>query len=483
MTPAPADPGPAGSRGSAPAVTPPLSPPLTPGAARLTFLICAASTYVVTLDLSIVNVAFPEIQKAFTGSTRAELSWVVTAYNIFYAGLLVVAGKTADRVGRRRMFLAGTAVFGVGSVLAGAAPTLQLLVAGRVVQGVGGAIAAPAALGLLLAAFPPQRRTAVMAGFGSVGALGVASGPSIGAALITLTDWRAAFLVNVPVCLAVFVAGRRVLGETPRQTSRHQPDYAGAAMITLALGSLALGLSQSERWGLVDPRTIVSVGLAVVLAPLFIVRQRRHPEPVLDLGLFRSRSFSVANCSTVLFSAGFAAYGLNNVLFLRTVWGMSVLKAGLVTAVGPLTVAVLAPFTGRLAARHGFRPPLLVGPLVLAAAVLSYRFALHADRNLVLWVLMGVIGGAGVACIIPVNSAAAVSELPPPRFGIGGAVTNTARQIGSVIGVAGLVALLGEPGSPAAALASYRRGWAFIAVVVLLSGMISTAQPSRAGAA
>lgn len=456
--------------------------PASPASARLTFLICAASAYIVTLDLSIVNVAFPEIQKAFTGSTRAQLSWVVTAYNIFYAGLLVVAGKTADRIGRRRMFLLGTAVFGLGSVLAGAAPTLHLLIVGRVVQGIGGAIAAPASLGLLLAAFPPQRRTAVMAGFGSVSALGVASGPSLGAALITLTDWRAAFLVNVPVCLAVYLAGRRVLGETPRQAGEHTPDYAGAAMITVALGSLALGLSQSERWGLGDPRTVVAVGLAVVLAPLFVVRQRRHPEPVLDLALFRSRSFSVANCSTVLFSAGFAAYGLNNVLFLRTVWGMSVLQAGLVTAVGPLTVAVLATFTGRLATRHGFRPPLLVGPVVLATAVLTYRFALDADRNLVLWLLMGVIGGIGVACIIPVNSAAAVSELPPSRFGIGGAVTNTARQIGSVIGVAGLVALLGEPDSPVAALASHRRGWVFIAAVALLSGVVSLLQPSRSAA-
>lgn len=459
---------------------PPVSASATTRAARLTFLICAASTYIVTLDLSIVNVAFPEIQKAFTGSTRAELSWVVTAYNIFYAGLLVVAGKVADRVGRRRMFLLGTFVFGIGSVLAGAAPTLNLLIAGRVVQGVGGAIAAPASLGLLLAAFPPQRRTQVMAGFGSIGALGVASGPSLGAALITATDWRAAFLINVPVCITVYVLGRRILVETPRQTSEHTPDYLGATMITLGLGALALGLSQSERWGLGDAKTIAAVGFALVIAPVFVRRQRRHPEPVLDMALFRSRSFSVANCSTVLFSAGFAAYGLNNVLFLRSVWGMSVLKAGLITAAGPLTVAITAPFTGRLAARVGFRPPLLVGPLILAGAVLTYRFALDGTSNLVLWLLMGVIGGIGVACIIPVNSAAAVSELPPLRFGVGGAVTNTARQIGSVIGVAGLVALLGEPTTREAVIASHRRGWVFIAVVALLSGLISTLQPSRA---
>ncbi len=456
--------------------------PAAPAVARaawLTFAVCAASTYVVTLDLSIVNVAFPEIQKAFPGSTRAELSWVVTAYNIFYAGLLVVAGKTADRVGRKRMFLVGTGMFAVGSILAGASPTLSTLIAGRVVQGIGGAVAAPASLGLLLAAFPPQRRTQVMALFGSVGALGVASGPSLGAALITVTNWRAAFWINLPVCLVVAALGRRILVENAGQTSEHRPDYAGAALVTIALGSLALGVSQSERWGFDDTRTIVAIGLAVVLTPLFIARQRRHPEPVLDLELFRARSFSVANSATILFSAGFAAYGLNNVLFLRQVWGMSVLGAGLATAVGPLTVALAAPFTGRLAVRYGFRPPLLVGPVVLATAVLTYRYALTADRNLVLWIVMGCIGGLGVACVIPVNSAAAVSELPPPRFGIGGAVTNTARQIGSVIGIAALVALLGEPTSRESVVAAHERGWMFIAAVFLISGVISTRQPSK----
>ncbi len=452
----------------------------TSRAAWLTFAICAASTYIVTLDLSIVNVAFPEIQKAFPGSTRAQLSWVVTAYNIFYAGLLVVSGKTADRIGRRRMFMIGTVVFGIGSALAAASPTLGTLIAARVLRGIGGAISAPASLGLLLAAFPPEKRTQVMAGSGAIGALGVASGPSIGALLISITNWRAAFWINIPVCLAVLIIGRTILSETPRQRSEHQPDYIGAAMITVSLGSLALGLSQSERWGWSDPKTLGALGLALALLPIFVWRQAHHREPVLDLSLFRSRSFSVANVAVLLFSAGFAAFGLNNVLFLRQVWGMSVLGAGLATAVGPLTVAVTAPFVGKLATKIGFRPPLLIGPCVLAVSVLTYRFAMTPERNLGLWIPMGILGGLGVALIIPVNSAAAVSELPPKRFGVGGAVTNTFRQMGSVVGVAALVSLLGEPTNRNAILASHRRGWVFIVVAMLASGVVSIWQPTRA---
>ena len=448
----------------------------------ITFAICAALSYVVTLDLSIVNVAFPEIQKAFTGSTRAQLSWVVTAYNVFYAGLLIVSGKSADRFGRRRLFSIGASIFAVGSLVAALSPSLGVLIVGRVIQGIGGAVASPASLGLLLSAFPPERRTQTMAMFGAVGALGVASGPSIGAVLISLTDWRAAFWVNVPICLLVLFATRRHLSETPRQTTTSSPDYAGAAMITVGLGALALGLSQSERWGWSNGKTLLALGGAVVLGTTFVARQRRHPEPVLDLTLFTSRSFTVANIATVLFSAGFGAFGLNNVLFLRQVWGMSVLRAGLLTALGPLTVAMAASFAGKWATRRGFRPPLLVGALLLASAVLVYRTTMHYEHRIGLWLVNSVLGGLGVACIIPVNSAAAVSELPPARFAVGGAVTNTARQIGTVIGVAGLVALLGEPDQTnrAALLASHQRGWVSIATTVLASGAVSLRQPTHA---
>ena len=314
----------------------------------VTFAVCAGAAYVTTLDLSIVNVAFPEILREFDGASRADLSWIVTVYNIFFASLLVVAGKLADQIGRKRVFLAGVTVFGAGSAVCTLAPSLGVLIVGRAIQGAGGAFMTPASLGLLLAAFPLERRTQTVAMWGGIGALGVASGPSLGALLISATDWRAAFWINLPVCVALFVVGTAVLVETPRVPAR-RPDLLGASMVTGALACLALGLSQSDSWGWTDVRTLGSLALGAVLAAGFVARQRVHPEPVLDLALFESRSFSIANLAGAAFFAGFAALGLNNVLFLRGVWGYSVLHAGLLSAIAPLTVAVLAPLSGKLA--------------------------------------------------------------------------------------------------------------------------------------
>ncbi len=191
----------------------------------VTFTVCSLALFLTTLDLSIVNVAFPDILAEFDIS-RADASWIVTTYNIFYGSLLVVAGKLADQVGRRRIFLLGLSVFALGSLIAAVAPGLGVLVAGRAVQGTGAALLTPASLGLLLAAFPLERRTQVVAMWGGIGALGIASGPSLGAFAIYLTDWRAAFWINLPICLAMFIAGRRVLVETPESTANTAPTTA-----------------------------------------------------------------------------------------------------------------------------------------------------------------------------------------------------------------------------------------------------------------
>jgi EmrB/QacA subfamily drug resistance transporter len=442
------------------------------------FAVCAIAAYITTLDLSIVNVAFPEIVRTFDAS-NADVSWVVTIYNICFGSLLVVAGKTADQLGRKRLFTIGLAVFLTGSALCAVAPSLGALIAGRAVQGVGGALLTPASLGLLLAAFPPERRTQVVAMWGGVGALGVASGPSLGALLITATDWRAAFWVNLPICAALLVAGRRVLVETPRVTSVHRPDYAGALLVTVALGALALGISQSDVWGWTDSRTITSLVVAVVAVPVFVARQRRHPEPVLDLALFDHREFRIANAAGLVFYAGFAALGLNAVLFLRGVWGYTVLHAGLLSALAPLTVAILAPFSGKLAARHGFRPLVIVGPLLVAVAMTINSILLDAEPSPWLFVAMGELSAIGIASFIPVNSAAAVSTLPPPRLSIGGAINNTARQIGSVVGIAVLVAVLGTATSLDALVDAHHRGFRLVTILMLAAAAISSATPRK----
>lgn len=443
----------------------------------MTFTVCALALYLTTLDLSIVNVAFPDILAEFEIS-RTDASWIVTIYNIFYGSLLVVTGKAADQLGRRRMFMGGLVIFGAGSALAAVAPGIGLLVVGRAIQGIGGAMLTPASLGLLLAAFPPEKRTQTVAMWGGIGALGIASGPSIGAFAISLTDWRAAFWINLPIIAGMLIAGRRVLRETPRVESEHRPDYAGATLVTVALACFALGISRSELWGWLDARTLISIAVGLIAIPMFIRRQERHPEPVLDLTLFESRSFSVANASALVFMGGFAAYSLNNVLFLRQAWGYSVLTAGLLTALPPVTVAMLAPFTGRAAARIGFRPFVIVGPLIVTVATFMFVVFLDTDRAPVTFVLIGEVVAVGIACFIPVNSAASVAELSPHRLSIGGAVNNTFRQVGAVIGVALLVSLLGSPETPEELVSAHERGWIMIAVMSLLAAIVGLAQPA-----
>ena len=443
----------------------------------VTFAVCALALYLTTLDLSIVNVAFPDILAEFEIS-RADASWIITIYNIFYGSLLVATGKAADQLGRRRMFVAGLTIFAAGSAIGAVAPGLGVLIFGRAIQGIGGAMLAPASLGLLLAAFPPEKRTQTVAMWGGIGALGIASGPSIGALAISITDWRAAFWLNLPIIAGMLIASRRVLVETPRIISEHRPDFGGALLVTVALAAFALGISQSEVWGWLDVQTLGSIIVGIVLIPVFIRRQQRHPEPVLDLTLFQSRSFSVANASALVFMGAFAAYSLNNVLFLRQAWGYSVLHAGLLTALPPLTVAMLAPFTGRAASRIGFRPFVIAGPTIVTAATLAFVVLLDGERAPLTFVLIGEVVAVGIACFIPVNSAAAVAELPPLRLSIGGAVNNTFRQVGAVLGIALLVAFIGSPETPTELVSAHERGWIMIATLTAITALIGLAQPA-----
>ena len=440
-----------------------------------TFAICSTAAYMTALDLSVVNVAFPEILREFS-TNRADLSWIVTIYSIFFAGLLIVAGKAADQFGRRRMFIGGFTVFGLGSVVWAASNGLPVLIIGRAVQGIGGAMLGPAALGLLLAAFTPERRTTVVALFGAIGALGIASGPGLGSILISLTDWRAAFWVNIPIVVILVLASSRLLRESDVDPDATSPDLIGATLITVALAALALGLSRSDVWGWTDPRTLASLLVALVSAPLFWRRQRVHPNPIVDLALFEDRAFTVANLSGVAFFAGFGASSLNNVLFLRQVWGYSVLRAGLISTLAPLTVAIFARFAAGLASRHGFRPFVAAGPAIVALSALAMRLTLDASPAPWTFIALGEILAIGVVLFIPVNTAAAVANLPPARLSIGAAVNNTARQVGAVIGIAALVAVLGFPETPAELLASSHRGYILIAVVTGTASAIGLAQ-------
>jgi EmrB/QacA subfamily drug resistance transporter len=443
-----------------------------PVAARTVFLVTALGAFMASLDLSIVNVAFPALERSFPTDSRATLAWVITGYSIVFGSLLVVAGRTADRIGSRRVFFTGLGIFCAGSLLCGIAPSVDLLIAGRLVQGAGAAALVPSSLALLLAAYPLSRRSQMVALWAGIGALAVATGPTLGALLITWTGWRAVFFVNLPIGLLAWSVGRRVLVDPPRRTAA-TPDYPGVVLLAGSLALFVLAISEGSDWGWTGARVLGSLAVGVVVLVLFLLRSAHHAEPVLDLTLFRARSFRVANAATFLYAMGFFAVLLGNILFLTGVWHYSILLAGLAVTPGPLVVAAVAGPAGRLTGRVGFRPVLLAGFAIFAAGLAWYgtRVGVH-PAYLSVWLPGSLVIGLGIGLTLPILGATAVSSLHPERFAVGSAVNQTARQIGGAFGVAVLVVILGDPTSPASALTGFHHLWWYGVATALAAGAV-----------
>jgi NTE family protein len=443
-------------------------PPRDRGGPWPVFWLAALGTFLAYLDVTIVNVAFPDIAGDFDESGLGALSWVVNGYALAFAALLVVLGRAADRLGRRRVYLAGVGVFAVASLACAAAASPGALVAARTVQGLAAAAMIPAALGLLLAAFPPQRWAAVIAAWGAVSSVAAALGPPLGGLLTDAGSWRLVFLINVPVGIVTVWLGVRWLRES-RASEAAPPDLPGAALLAGATGALALGLVQGEAWGWTSAATLGSFAAAVVIGALLVARTRRIAAPVLEPALLRSRWVRAANAGTAAFGAALFASQLCAVLFLTSVWGYSTLEAGLAAVPGALASAAAAPIGGRWASRSGPRPVAAAGSLLFAAG-LAWVIATAGSSPdfLRVWLPYGIVGGAGIGLGLPALIGATAAGLPATRFATGMALATTARQLGAVLGVALLVAVIGTP-APDDALAAYDAGFALCAIAVVLA--------------
>jgi EmrB/QacA subfamily drug resistance transporter len=415
----------------------------------------SASSFLVYLDATIVNVAFPDIRASFDGATLAGLSWILSAYGIVFAALLVPGGRFSDLIGGRRLFLAGLAAFTAGSLLCALAPSVSLLVAARVLQAAGGALLVPASQLLVMAAHPAEQRMKVIAVMSGVAALASALGPVLGGLAVDLGGWRLVFLVNLPVGLAALAIGRR-LQSPPKRPSAGLPDLLGSALAIAAVGTLALGAVQGPVWGWSDPRVIGAFVASALLTPLLLWRCAYHAAPVLELSLFRSRSFSTGNAAALLLGTSFFGLVLANALYLTQVWDYSVLRAGLAIAPGPLASGTAAILAGRFTDRIDPRRFVLPGAVIGAVAGVWLATQVGPEREfLVAWLpgmlLMGVGVGLGFATIVAV----CVRDLGPAQLGIGSGMSATTRQIGAVLGVAILIAILGPVPGPSA----YDAGW------------------------
>jgi EmrB/QacA subfamily drug resistance transporter len=447
------------------------------------FAVVTAGIAMVSLDLFIVNVALPSIGRALGGTDLASLSWVLNAYAIVFAALLVPAGRAADRIGRRAAFLTGVVVFALASAACAVAGSVWVLVAARVIQAAGGALLMPASLGLLLAAAPPDKRTGAIRGWTSVGGAAAALGPVIGGALVAVS-WRWVFLVNIPVAAIALLAGARVLPPAPAAgKDAARPDTVGAAMFTVAVGLLALALVKADDWGWSSARVLGSIAAAVVLLALFARRSARHPAPVIEPHLLRLPAFGTATGANVLFGTAFGAMLLLVTLWCQEVWGWSALRTGLAVAPGPLLVPFLAVGAGPLARRLGAGPVAATGCAIYAAGGVFWRLSLSAQPDYVAHMLPGMLmTGTGVGLTLPTLVSAAVSAVPAHRFATGSGVVTMARQVGIVLGVAILVTVLGHPAGAVGpgALAAFQRATVVIAAMAVSAGLASLLLTRRA---
>ncbi len=396
------------------------------------------------LDLFIVNIAFPALQEDFTGVSLGRLSWVLNAYTIVFAALLVPAGRWADHYGRKRVFLTGLALFTLASAACAAAWSVESLVAVRVVQAVGAALMLPTSLALLLPEFEASRRSVAVAGWAAVSAVAAAAGPPIGGLLVQ-ADWRWVFLVNVPVGIGALVVGARVLRET-REPATTRPDGIGAGLLAAGVAALVVGIVEGPDWGWGDPRVLGAWALSALLLGIVARRCVTQPAPVVDPALLRIRPFRIAVIAAMLFFAAFSAMLLTGVLFLTGPWHRDVLQAGLEIAPGPAMAAAFSIPGARLARRVGMAKVGALGTALFALATLWWLTQLGPVPDYAGEYLPGMIlTGIGVGLVIPTVTAAATVVLPPERFATGTAVVSMGRQLGAAIGVAILVALLGDP--------------------------------------
>ena len=438
---------------------------------RRTLTIASLATLATFLDTTILYVAFPDITATFADASPSQLSWVLNAYTIVFAALLIPAGKVADRVGHRKVFLAGSAVFTVASMACGLAVTAELLIAFRILQAAGAAALIPSSLALVMHAFAHDQLPRAVAIWGVAGAVAGVLGPTVGAAIIEGLGWRWAFFINLPIGVYTQWAGSRSLHESSDPETRI-PSFAGVGLVAGAAGLLSYGVVVSEEAGWLGPRTLWLLGAGAATLLLFVLHQRRTAAPALNLDLFRTSNFTWGIIAMLVFGTAFAALFFGSILFLTQVWHWSILQAGLGVAPGPAMVVLAAPRAGKLAGTIGQRPILLAGGVLFAASGL-YRLVMLGSEVAYLrdYFPSMVLSGLGVACVLPQLASVVAQALPRNRAGVGGAALQAVRQFGGTFGVALTIAFLATSSGLAEAIVAYDRIW----LVILVCGIATSA--------
>ena len=449
----------------------------------LVLAVCCSSLFIVGLDATIVNIALPAIQRDLHAPVSG-LQWTIDAYTLVVASFLMLAGSTGDRVGRRRTFQVGLAVFTAGSALCSLAPGLGWLVAFRMVQAIGGSMLNPVAMSIIANVFTDSRERARAIGvWGAVFGLSMALGPVVGGVLVATVGWRGIFWVNIPVGIAAIVATALVVPES-RAPHARRVDPVGQVLIIVMLASLTYAIIEGPRHGWSSATIVGLFCLSAAAAAGLAIYEPRRKEPLLDLRFFRSAPFSGATLIAVSAFAALAGFLLLNTLYLQDVRGYSALLAGLYTVPMAAVTIVCAPLSGRIVGSRGPRLPLLVaGPCIAVSGLMLTQ--LTATTSMAWLIASYVIFGIGFGLVNAPITNTAVSGMPRTQAGVAAAIASTSRQVGGSLGVAIIgsvvVSALTGPLRTGFATASHA-GWWIVAgcgALVLLLGLLTSGTWAR----
>ncbi len=401
---------------------------------RLALAACCFSLFMVTLDGTIVNVALPTIQRQLDTSISG-LQWVLDAYTLVLASLLLTAGAVGDRMGRRRVFHAGLVVFTGASLLCSVAPTLGVLIAFRMVQAAGGAMLIPSTLSIIANTFTEPRERALAIGiWGAVSGLSIALGPVLGGLLVDGIGWRSIFWVNLPIGAVAMLASARFVRESKAPKPR-RVDAPGQLLVVafLAVITYALIEGPTDGWG--SPTILTLFGLSVALLAAFVSVEAHQPEPLVDLSFFRSPPFTGSSVIAIVGFVTFVGFIFLNTLYLQEVRGYSALRAGLASLPATAAIIFASPVAGAITGRRGPRSPIRVGRILMAA---GSAVLMTTSPTVAIGVLFigYVLLGAGMGLINPPITTAAIAGMPAEQAGVASGITGAARQVGSVFGVA-----------------------------------------------
>ena len=411
----------------------------------LVLLVLTTGFFMILLDTTIVNVAIPAMS-AGLNTTLDQILWVLNAYILVYAVLLITAGRLGDLYGQRNLFAIGLFVFTLASALCGFSQNANELIAARVLQGVGGAILTPQTLSIITTLFPPERRGAAFGIWGGVAGLATITGPTVGGALVTYIDWRWIFFVNVPIGIAALIATFAIIPDI-RPGRRHGWDIMGVVLATAGLFAVVFGLIEGQRfnwgeigsYGITIPEVIIG---GVVLLVVFVFWERYQAEPLMPLSLFRDRNFAVANWIAAAISFGMLSLFLPIVIYLQSVRGFTALVAGLTFAPMSLTSMVVAPFAGRFADKVGGKYILLTGITLFTIGFGLVAIVAGPDSTFITLLGPAIIAGAGMGMTFAPMTTIAMRNITPQMSGAASGILNTTRQLGAAIGSAVVGALL-----------------------------------------